>query len=56
MSKDYGSMPYLVWKIVSEKLMYTHTADNIMLNVREFEVQITESSPVGDNNLSFPPN
>ncbi len=27
-----------------------------MLNVKEYEVQITESCPVGDNNLSFPPN
>lgn len=56
LSKDMGSMPYLVWKIVSEKVMHSSASDNIMLTVKEYEVQISESSPIGDNNLSFPPN
>jgi hypothetical protein len=56
LSKDMGSMPYLVWKIVSEKIMHSSASDNIMLTVKEYEVQISESSAIGDNNLSFPPN
>ena len=37
-SKDMGSMPYLIWKIASEKQLFSSTSDNIVLNVKEYEV------------------
>lgn len=56
MTKDLGGMPYLVWKVTAEKVINQLTDSDIMLTVKEYEVQISETMPVGDNNLAFPPN
>lgn len=56
MTKDFGGMPYLVWKVTAEKVINQLTESDIMLTVKEYEVQISETMPVGDNNLAFPPN
>lgn len=56
MSKDLGGMPYLVWKVTAEKVLNQVTSEDITLTVKEYEVQISETMPVGDNNMAFPPN
>ena len=56
MTKDFGGMPYLIWKVTAEKVINQLTDSDIMLTVKEYEVQISETMPVGDNNLAFPPN
>ena len=59
MEKDFGGQQYLIWNIlkeVSSDQQWIEVEEGLIsVNVKEYEVRITDSQPDGQTNQVFPP-